>query len=451
MSIINVTSKTFNAAPHRNSARSYIKYLKDSEPHNTNDFINERNERVSSNCGDIAVAVSSQYRHMNFKKNSVQAYSIVQSFSTDELDYRNPADIDLAHKIGTETANRLNQKYKKMYGGSRKWAVFTQADNTNHRLHNHIALLNYDNHGRALPNGVKWKKDLLPINEEVTGKYLTKDKQRHIREKTYQTAEAIANADTTQNGERRRGIKAQKESYVETAFYQALRTATTEKQLTDELAAKGIVTQERYRGKVPLEFDENGRDYTWYTKKNNPRKNLSFTYNGLIIRTNKFNRKISTVEILDQIRLNRQRQQQRRVRIEKQVEQQPTTPPIKKPVVNKKPVAKPQKARQTKAPEPLQQAITKPQKKQVAPKKQPDKPIKPKEHHDQQQAINLLRQQLQFIRQRLLNEKKKEKVATFSNTENRLEKMIANMTSQQSVAETERARAKQKEEETVPE
>lgn len=449
MSVVSVDPKTFVPTKYHYSATSYAKYLTDSEAHNADDFVKERNERVSSNCGDMAVVIRQQKKHMDYRKNAVQAYSVVQSFSKDELDYKDNDDIRTAHQIGCEFAERLNEKF----GGRHNWAVYTQSDGEGHMIHNHLVLLNYGRDGHPVPHGVNWGKDLFPLNDEITGKYLTSEKQRAVREKTYETAKKISESSAKENGERRRGIQKERKEFVETAFYKALKNSSTEKQLSQTLKQQGITVQKRYRGTLPADYDdETGIDFTWRTKTGKPRKSLGLTYKGQTFRTNKFERSMLTSEIIEQVKQNRQRLQQRRVRIEKQVDQQPTIP---KPtaIVTKKQqpqvAAKPKKTTSAKASRQQSQPVAKYSKKQANTNKQPEKSIKPVQHFDRQQTINLLQQQLQFIRQRLLNEKKKEKVSVFVNTEQHLAETIAQITSQQMVANVEKA--KKKEEEVVPE
>lgn len=63
-------------------------------------------------------------------KDKIQLYRVIQSFSEDELNYKNRADIKKANAIGLALA-------KKMYP-DRQAVVVTQADGVGHKLHNHI-------------------------------------------------------------------------------------------------------------------------------------------------------------------------------------------------------------------------------------------------------------------------------------------------------------------------
>ena len=95
------------------------------------------------------------------QKNQVKR--IVQSFSHDELDPLNPADWEKANKLGVEFAKKAYPEYE--------CAVFTQLDNENHLIHNHIIVDKVN-----LKTGYKLKEpkridDYRKINDEIAKKY----------------------------------------------------------------------------------------------------------------------------------------------------------------------------------------------------------------------------------------------------------------------------------------
>lgn len=433
MSITNVVSATYGNVPHKHTGVSLAEYLNNTTAHNTDDFIKERNERVTSNCGDLTEAMKRDKKNRNYRKNSVQAFSIVQSFSPDEADYQNVEDIDKVHEAGCCLAQRLNKKF----GNKRKWAVFTQADNENHRLHNHIVVFNYDRDGKPLRHGVKWKKDLVPLNEEVMNELFTTDKQRHVREKTYQTAKRIIDANTTENGERRRGIRERTKNYVEDAVSAALEKAKTEKQFTAMLADKNITVSAGRDDKNPF---MNNVDWepTWRTKTGRLRKTIGFRYQGLVIRSNKLDKPMLTKDIVARINDNAQQLQaptdKQQATVEPAIDKpQPVTIEPPKPVNREAPELQPQ---------PLAMPKLRPKinKQQPAIAKQPDKPIKPAVHFSQQEMINNLRERLAAIRQQIDQEKNQQKRQWLAQQSAGLNTLLADITSQQMAAETEKAR-----------
>lgn len=433
MSITNVTSATAAAVPHHHSGVSLAEYLSNVTAHNTDDYIKERNERVTSNCGDLVEAMKRDKKSRNYRKNGVQAFSIVQSFSSDEADYHNIADIDKVHNAGVMLARKLNDKF----GSKRKWAVFTQADNKNHRLHNHVVVFNYDSDGKPLRHGIKWKKDLLPLNEEVMNELFTTDKQRRAREKTYETAQQIVKASAADNGKRRRGIRSRVKNYVEDAVAEALAKAKTERQFTSMLAEKDIEVKGGRNDKNQFMNDVDWEP-SWRTKTGRLRKTIGFRYEGLTIRSNKLSSPMLTKDIVDQISTNA-RQMQAPVN-----KQQATV----KPAIDKlqPETIKPSKPVNRKAPELQPQPLATPKlrskvnKQQPAIVKQPDKPIKPSIHFSQQDMINHLRERLEAIRQQMDQEKNKQKQQWLAQQSDNLDTLLAGITSQQMVMEAEQAR-----------
>lgn len=432
MSVINVTSKTFSATSAHSSALSCVKYLEDEKAHNTNELIKERNERVFSNFGNIAEIIKKQSKSLKHRSNAVQAYSVVQSFSNDELDYHNTEDIDKAHKIGIATAEALNKKLK----SERAYAVYTQADNANHRLHNHIVFLNYDREQKPIQHGLSWKLDLLPINERVTSEFLTSAKQKAIREKTYKTAKNIVKSTIHENKQTRFENNQDKREFIINSVNSALEIATTEKEFTEILAQKNITVQNRNKDINPnLESDEKGRNFSFRTKAGRLRKNLAFSFKNITMRSNKFD--LSTQDIINKInenKNNKQRIKQRQVTVEKQADDTQTVSNNKRQVQ----VAKPQKANNNK--DFQQQPVVK--QKMQRPDQSKSKILVEDSIKDlsRQQTINVMRIQLYNLQVKIQQEKAKKRKEKLQKDFESLSKVVADMTSQQAVSETEKAR-----------
>lgn len=434
MSITNVTSKTFSATSVHSSALSCVKYLEDEEAHNTNELIKERNERVSSNFGNIAEIIKKQSKSLKHRSNAVQAYSIVQSFSDDELDYHNTEDIDKAHKIGIATAEALNKKFK----SERAYAVYTQADNANHRLHNHIVFLNYDREQKPIQHGLSWKLDLLPINERVTSEFLTSAKQKAVREKTYKTAENIVRSTVHENKQARFENNQDKRKFIINSVNSALEIATTEKEFTEILAQKNITVQNRNKDINPnLESDEKGRNFSFRTKTGRLCKNLAFSFENITMRSNKFD--LSTKDIVNKInenKNNKQRIKQRQVTVEKQADDTQIVDNNKQQVQ----VVKPQKAKSNNDFQRQRQPVVK--QKMQRPDQSKSKVLVEDsvEKLSRQQTINVMRIQLHNLQVKIQLEKTKKRKEKLQKDFESLSKVVADMTSQQAVSETEKAR-----------
>lgn len=93
-------------------------------------------------------------------RNQVEAYRVIQSFSPDELDYRNPDDCQKANDLGYQTAEKLFP--------DRQVLVLTQADGKGHKLHNHI-LVNSLNPvtGKALRGSEKDFQTIADASDDV--------------------------------------------------------------------------------------------------------------------------------------------------------------------------------------------------------------------------------------------------------------------------------------------
>lgn len=103
------------------------------------------------------MAFNQRIHNQTEQKNQVKR--IVQSFSHNEADPLNPADWEKANKLGVEFAKKAYPNYQ--------CAVFTQIDNENHLIHNHIIVDKVN-----LKTGYKLKEprridDYRKINDEI--------------------------------------------------------------------------------------------------------------------------------------------------------------------------------------------------------------------------------------------------------------------------------------------
>ena len=104
-----------------------------------------RKEQIKENYRARAVFCSTSLQILKVKADILQKtkhvapmISIIQSFNNkqDKLDYTNSSDCKYVNGLGVELANKL-------YPNS-DFLVVTHNDGTNHNLHNHILVLNYD-------------------------------------------------------------------------------------------------------------------------------------------------------------------------------------------------------------------------------------------------------------------------------------------------------------------
>lgn len=300
MSIINVKRKYLTPTwEYQQSGSSCVAYLDSLKPHNTNDLVHERNARITTNCGRFAVVLRQRDRlleHSNKPKYAVDLFSIVQSFSADELDYRSSDDIDKAHRIGIETAKMLNNHF----GTDREWAVYTQADGDGHCIHNHIVYMNYDRDLVALKE-LSWKRTLLPINEAISDKYLTSEKQKAVRRRTLQTAEDIIGSPLSVQVYRHKERFIQSKQHIEDTFKLAVKKAKSETHFKMLLLQQGVRIQQRNANDDDIEVGK-GQEAAWRTKSGRYRKSLAFTYHGVTTRSDKLG--WSTEDIVEQIKKN---------------------------------------------------------------------------------------------------------------------------------------------------
>lgn len=95
-----------------------------------------------------------------YRNRSNRAITLVQSWSRDELDKDNPADVRKANAMGADLARRL--------APGTPYVVATHTDSESGCLHNHIILLNHDvNTGRAAPKRAGNWHAVKTVNDDV--------------------------------------------------------------------------------------------------------------------------------------------------------------------------------------------------------------------------------------------------------------------------------------------
>lgn len=99
---------------------------------------------------------------MSNSHRKVEAFTLVQSFSRNELDCDNDDDVRRAHQAGVELCSRLSEKYHIMFN------IETHIDSKGHCVHNHIDIPNVDlQTQKALQGEIKLWQNLARINDNV--------------------------------------------------------------------------------------------------------------------------------------------------------------------------------------------------------------------------------------------------------------------------------------------
>lgn len=340
MATTSVTSKYLKSEGHgKSSGKSAVEYVESEQVHHADDSVTSRNLRRSSNCGDFGVVYGEYSKRLKQEKGdrkTVAFFSVVQSFSKDELDYRSPEDVDLAHEVGCELARRLAKKYP-----DRAWGVWTQADGDSHHLHNHIYFLNYDSSMKAVPHKEKgayraldWKK-ISKLSDQVCEDVLgnkAKTIQSPARQKLLEDGYAPL-SDVGHKSRKKSQHKADLE-HINAAFTKAIAVATSEQELSRLLARQGVFVQ--LRG--DMEKDDRGHDLRWKTKSGRYRKALTLKYKGTKLRTDKLDNPMSTAAIVSKLVGNalalqaqekvqqENRQKQRKIKVEQASESKESKP-----------------------------------------------------------------------------------------------------------------------------
>lgn len=156
-----------------------------------------RKEQIKENYRARAVFCSTSLQILKAKAETLQKtkhvapmVSIIQSFNNkqDKLDYTNSSDYKYVNDLGVELANKL-------YPNS-DFLVVTHNDGTNHNLHNHILVLNYD---YKLKHALRKNRNLYKmrhVNDELMQEHgLSVVKKSKNLEKTTFETKRIASED----------------------------------------------------------------------------------------------------------------------------------------------------------------------------------------------------------------------------------------------------------------
>lgn len=340
MATTSVTSKYLKSESHgKNSGKSAVEYVESERVHHADDSVTSRNLRRSSNCGDFSVVYSRYSKRLKQEKGdrkTVAFFSIVQSFSKDELDYRSPDDIDLAHEAGCELARRLAKQYP-----DRAWGVWTQADGDSHHLHNHIYFMNYNSAMEAVPHkdtyrALDWQ-DVSKLSDQVC-KDVLGNKSKPVRSPARQKLLEDGYTPLSDSGRKRKSQHKADVEHINSAFTKAIAVATSEQELSRLLAQQGVFVQ--LRG--DMEKDDKGHDLRWKTKSGRYRKALTLKHKGTKLRTDKLDTPWTTAAIVSKLvgnaiaekKLQAQekvhqenRQKQRKINVERTSESKPTGRP----------------------------------------------------------------------------------------------------------------------------
>lgn len=149
-----------------------------------------RKEQIKENYRARAVFCSTSLQILKAKADILQKtkhvapmVSIIQSFNNkqDKLDYTNSSDCKYVNDLGVELANKL-------YPNS-DFLVVTHNDGTNHNLHNHILVLNYD---YKLKHALRKNRNLYKmrhVNDELMREYglSVVEKNKNLEKTTFET------------------------------------------------------------------------------------------------------------------------------------------------------------------------------------------------------------------------------------------------------------------------
>ena len=310
MSIINERRKTFLKTKGNNIARFAIDYLEKEDPHNPDEYVHVRNLRIYGNA-DLRNIIHRQMvmlkRAGRFRKDAVALESVVVSYSPDELDYRNPEDVEKAGQMVNIIAQELIKKHPGRY-----YAAYLQADGETHHLHGHILLTNYDEDMRPLQGRLSWKKELAPLNERVTRDFIKSEKGKAAYEKDWENSPLrVGN-----HGPRYKPSREEATAAVSDAVTQALNVAKSRQDFADMLRKQHVYLLAR-----------SATDDIWQKKYGGYRKNVTFMYRGVKVRSGNIG--LSTEALDKQLQSNAANMANKVVQlppVTKKLERQPQPP-----------------------------------------------------------------------------------------------------------------------------
>lgn len=137
-------------------------------------------DRTASKCSNVELDFRTLAKIILEKhKRQRQAYTVIHSFSREELDYTNPEHIELAKHLSYELMNR-------MYPNT-PFQIIIHTDSKGHCVHAHATALNHDlETGKALQN-TSWYQ-LKKCNDELMAENsmeVCKRKERSIDQQEY--------------------------------------------------------------------------------------------------------------------------------------------------------------------------------------------------------------------------------------------------------------------------
>src|SRR5699024_8762544 len=174
----------------RNLAR-LMTYLNKEEPHNNHDFLNgQRNLAVEGiNVSDNPNSALHQMREVQKTygkdKGYVQAHTMVVSFTKEELDARNPYNVEKAIEISSDIAYDI-------YGGNHQTTINIQGDNESGLLHAHLTTNNTGFDGKAVRGNQRDFKYVAERSNQIFEKHgltpleLNLDKEERVTSKEVQ-------------------------------------------------------------------------------------------------------------------------------------------------------------------------------------------------------------------------------------------------------------------------
>lgn len=166
-----------NIKPIR-KVRPLVRYLLHEEAHTEGKDRTLLVKGINCSVRNVAREFDAIRKHHN-KINTIEAYSIVKSWDSDELNADNPEDIELAMRACEELV--------KAYGDDRQALIVLQNDGTGGKLHAHILIANVSLDGKCFSGQqTGWrflKRTADSIQEEL--QILNKNKERKaVAEKT---------------------------------------------------------------------------------------------------------------------------------------------------------------------------------------------------------------------------------------------------------------------------
>lgn len=125
----------------------------------------EKNDRAvyeTASCEPLSFYDTAMKMLSDNKRRKIEALTIIQSFSPNELDYTNPDDVLRAYQAGVALCEALYKKYHVMFN------ICTHVDSKGHNIHNHVCIPNVDlETGKALQGEVKLQSNLARINDTI--------------------------------------------------------------------------------------------------------------------------------------------------------------------------------------------------------------------------------------------------------------------------------------------